>query len=156
MTFTFTVVQVEEKKIAGINVETNMANATTDCPRLWGQFMLVMGTLMKNPVVVQGAPSYGVSECIDGDRFVYWAALQVNSVEDLPADLKTMTIGSGLHVKCTVPSLQQLGEGYAALNAWMIAQNKYAYNIQGAAFEEYKQGWQMTDSVDIYVAIVEK
>ena len=157
MSFTFTVVDVEEKKIAGITVETNMERSTTDCPALWGTFMPLMdGELAQNAAVIKGAPTYGVSQFIDMDRFVYWAAVEVNSLEGFSADLKTMTIAAGRYVKCVAPSLAQLGETYMALDGWMNAQDKYTYNMQGVALEEYKHAWQMSDSIAIYVAVLEK
>lgn len=157
MALTFTVVQVDEKKIAGINVKTDMEKSMVDCPALWGKFMPIMcGDLAKNPALIQNAPTYGVSEFIDGNQFTYWAAVQVSKTEGLPEEIQTRAIPAGLYVKCTAPSLEQLGEAYMALDAWMNAQNKYIYDMQSVAFEEYKNGWQMTDSIDIYAAIVEK
>lgn len=157
MAYTFTAVEVKEKKIAGIHVQTNMEKSVTDCPELWMQFMpLMCDELVQHPAVVQGSPTYGVSQFIDNDRFTYWAAVQVDSSAGLPQGLDVMTIPAGLYVKSTALSLDKLGETFSALDAWMNTQSQYAYNMQGVGFEEYKHGWQMTDSIDVYVAVIKK
>ena len=111
--------------------------------------------LSQNAAMMKNVPTYGVSQYIDGDRFVYWAAAEVSSLEGLPKEVKTMRIPAGKYARCEVPNLEKLTEAYMAVETWMSTQEKYTYNMQGVAFEEYKHGWEMGDSITIYIAVNE-
>lgn len=158
MSFNFTVVEIPEKQIAGIYVQTTIQDASKDCPALWQSFGPRMcDTIANCNVVSKTGPSYGVNVMLDENKLNYWAALEVTSTSNLPKDLQTMTIPGGLYVKCTAQNLAQLGDAYTALYMqWPQSQHEYAVNMQAPCFELYSHNWQLNDPIEIYAPIVKK
>lgn len=158
MDYTFTVAELPEKMIAGISVETDMQHAQQDCQALWQSFgPRICTELSKHIAIPANADSFGISQMLDSERFRYWAAIEISSAEQLPADLQTMIIPAGLYVTCQVPGLEQLCEAYTAMyEKWPQSQNTYAMNMQGICIERYKNNWQIQDPLEIYGSVVKK
>ena len=158
MDYQFSVVELPEKQIAGIYVQTNMKNAATDCPTLWQSFgPRICGELSSCSSLSKSGDTYGVSVMTDENNFTYWAAVGVDAIHSLPEDMKTMTITQGLYVKCTIPGLEQMGEAFMAMyTQWPQSQNEYVLDMGGACFELYPKNWQLTDSLEIYAKVIKK
>lgn len=158
MSYTFSVVELPAKQVAGITVQTDMQHAEQDCPVIWQTFgPRICAELSGHIAVSDNADTFGICQMIDESRFIYWAAIEVNSTENLPADMKTMTVPAGFYVTCTAPNLEKLGEAFTALYMqWPQTQNDYAIDMQGVCFELYKGQWQMNDPIQVYAAVTKK
>lgn len=158
MKYTYSIVEIPAKQVAGITVETDMQRAEQDCPALWQTFgPRICAELSGRVSRPENADTFGVSCMLDENRFVYWTAIEVNSTENLPTDMKTMTIPAGLYVKCTAPSLEKLGEAFTEMYMqWPHSQNDYVLDMQGVCFELYKGQWEMNDPIEIYATVIKK
>lgn len=158
MDFQFTVVELPAIKIAGITVATDMANAAKDCPALWENFgPRICGELSSCADIAKTGESYGISKMIDENRFIYWAAVPVNTIDSLPADFDSMTIAAGYYVKGIAPNLEQLGQAFTAMYMqWPATQQEYQLDMQGICFELYRGDWQPSDPIEIYASLINR
>lgn len=162
MSFVFSVVEVGEKKLAGIKVETSMEKAARDCPDLWHTFGPRCEAELAEIANLEGG-AYGISVMTGNEgSFTYWAAVEVFPDASLPEGMAFTTIPAGLYVRCTVPGLEQLGSAFEAMyGEWPRSQGKYAisHDPQGVCFELYPlqpKPWDVTDPLEIYGPVVKK
>lgn len=162
MPFVFSVVEVGEKKLAGVMVETTLGDAVRDCPALWQSFGPRIDADLAEKADHAGG-TYGISVMTDNEgRFTYWAAVGVSSDVILPPDMAFMTIPAGLYVRCTVHGIEQLPAAFKAMyGAWPRSQNRYvlSHDPRGVCFELYPfqaTPWKATDPLEIYGPVVKK
>ncbi|RUS65539.1 hypothetical protein CUZ56_02838 [Saezia sanguinis] len=157
MDYKFSVVELPETLIAGITVQTDMQNASQTCSALWESFEAQVINKIPAAAMPQNPDAFGVSRMLDEQRFIYWAAIEVQSADNLPAGMQTIRIPAGLYVGGQIPGLDKLSDAYTALfMQWPQSQNTYALDMQGISFELYRCGWQMHDPLSLYASVVKK
>ncbi|MFT3963641.1 GyrI-like domain-containing protein [Propionivibrio sp.] len=154
----FTVVEFPETRLAGVTIETDMERAESDCTAVWQAFWpRIAAELVPRAVIPENVHAFGVSRMIDEQRFFYSAMLQVESIRDLPGDMREMRIPGGLYVRCAVPSLARLAEAYTALyEQWPSAQGEYELDYQGVCFERYPPDFTHEKPFEILAAVVRR
>lgn len=154
MKFSFSVTPVPEKRLLGMRVRTNMANAHTDCPALWMRFgpRLCPELLKKSACFVGPQTSYGVSTemGISGD-FTYWAAIEAAPDATSPEGMEMLTIPAGPYVRCSVANLEEVGPAFSAMYMeWPATQTAYAPDMNGLCFELYPPDWRPKCPLELY------
>jgi len=149
MSFEIRIVEYQDKRLAGIKVQTNMENSTKDCSALWRVFTPRMAEINKDP-----KESFGVSVMLNENDFDYWAAMELVPGVPLPDGLQCVDILPGTYVCCIVPSIEKLGDVYMYLYMdWLKSQTKYALNQGANSFERYPCPWQPDTPFEIYMPI---
>lgn len=151
MAYDFSVVQVQEKKLAGVKVKTNMERSAQDCPAIWHAFG---PRIHKELSGIVAGDSYGVSQSENPNDFTYWASIEVAPAATLPSDLETLSIPGGLYVRCDVSGLAQIGDAYTALYmTWPTTQTEYMLDMGGVCFEQYPAQMSGDGPFAIYAAV---
>ena len=155
MDFEFAVLEFPETKVAGIKTGTNLQNMQKDCAALWESFgPRVYGELAMHQSIPEMPATYGIWKMIDKDRFEYWAAIEIDSEDKLPADLEILTLPLSMYVTCQVPGISKLGDAYReAYEQWPGSQTDYVLDKEGIGFEHYPYRWQKEDEFEIYVPV---
>lgn len=155
MNYEYAVLEFPEQKVAGIKIETDMKNAQKDCSELWKSFgPRVYGELSVNQSIPEMPATFGVCKMIDNDRFTYWAAVEIDSEDKIPADLEVLTIPTQMYVTCQVPGIEKLGDAYMELyEEWPGSQMDYVMDTDGISFERYPYRWQEEDEFEIYAPV---
>ncbi|MDR0499037.1 MAG: GyrI-like domain-containing protein [Holophagales bacterium] len=150
--FETSIVEFPTKKLVGMKVRTSMEKAGADGGALWQAFTPRMSEVCKEPKGM-----FGVSVMVSESEFDYWAALEMTPEEPLPEGMGEVTILKGAYVRCTVPSIEKMGDAYMYLyTEWSGGQTKYVINQEASAFEHMPGDWQMGKPFDIYVPIKAK
>ena len=158
MTLEIIVKELPGRKLAGMVVRTNMQKASTDCHAVWQAFGPRMVSFPNSAGITE---AYGVSVMISEDgTFDYWAAAEIPADTELPEELEDMVtfeLPAGLYACAFAPNLEHVAEAYGTMYMeWPQRQSDYAVNMQAPCVEVYRDGWQLTDPLELWVPVVKK
>jgi len=155
MTLEITVKELPGRKLAGMVVRTNMQKASIDCPAVWQTFGPRMASFPNSANITE---AYGVSVMISEDgTFDYWAAAEIPADAEFPEDMAAFELPGGLYACAFAPNLQQVAEAYGTMYMeWPQQQSDYAVNMQAPCVEVYRDDWQPTDPLELWVPVVKK
>lgn len=154
MTYTFQFVQRPAIQVAGLTVQTDMANAIQDCRLLWQRYFSCLDELGIQQSKLAAHDSYGVSVMKNEKQFVYWAANEYFHQDALPVEFQVMTLPAGMYVCCEVPNLTEISSAFGAMCSQ--AQEQYAVDMQAPCFELYSPKWAPQDPITLYALITSK
>ena len=149
MAFETVIVEYPAKHLVGMKVQTNMQKSFEDSPKVWQDFTPRMAEVNKEP-----KESFGVSVMINENDFDYWAALESTPQAPLPDGMGTVGVSFGTYVRCTVPSIEKLGDVYMYLyTTWIQGQPGYVVDLGANAFELYPYPWQSNTPFEVFMPI---
>ena len=152
MSFEITVVEFPATHLIGMKVRTNMQNAQKDCPAIWQTFGPRIIEIPGGDCVGKGA--YGISVMVNENDFDYWAAVESQTESPLPDDMDTIDIPAGHYARCSIASLEKLGEAYMFVyGPWIQGQNEFTLDMSGVSFELYPSHWNPGEAFEIYVPV---
>ena len=155
MNFEVTVIEFPATHLVGVKVRTNMQKAQADCPAIWQTFGPRIVEIPCGDCIGKGA--YGVSVMLNENDFDYWAAVEAAPETALPNDMASFDLPGGLYAKCSVTSLEKLGEAYMYIyGPWISGQSEYELNMQAPCFELYPQNWRLDTAFEVYVPVTKK
>ncbi len=155
MSFEIAVVEFPATHLIGMKVRTTMQKAQADCPAIWQTFGPRIVEIPGGDCIGKGA--YGVSVMLNENDFDYWVAVEAASNAAVPKDMATFEIPDGLYAKCSVASLEKLGEAYMYVySQWVSGQSEYGLNMQAPCFELYPPNWRLEDAFEIYVPVMKQ
>lgn len=156
--FIFKIVELAEKQLVGMSIDTTMQTSFQDCPKLWEQVgPLFFGELEPQLITSTLGQSYGVSKMLDEPNFRYWVAVELKDSTHLPCSMSSLAIAAGQYVCCEVESLDKLQAAYHALYMdWPNTQQRYQFDTQGLTFEAYPENYLPKNPFMIYAAVVER
>ncbi len=155
MSFEITVVGFPAKHLIGMKVRTDMQKAQTDCTALWQTFGPRIVDIPGCTGECKG--SFGVSVMLNENDFDYGAAVEVAPETTVPNGMEAFELPAGLYAKCTVASLEKLGEAYMYVyGPWIAGQSEYGLNMQAPCFEHYPANWRPEDAFEIYVPVTKQ
>jgi AraC family transcriptional regulator len=146
VSFIVSVVEFPAKYLIGIKVRTSMQGSSTDCPALWQTFAPRIAEIKADDNA-----AYGVSVMLNDNDFDYWAAIGSPSNTAVPVGMQTIEIPAGLYAKCSVASMEKLGEAFMYVyTQWIHGQSEYTLNMYAPCFELYPPNWKPGNNVEIY------
>jgi AraC family transcriptional regulator len=149
MSFEVKILEYPAKHLAGVKVRTDMQKSLEDCQRAWAMFMPRMNEVNSQPL-----ESFGISVMINENDFNYWAALELAAGTSLPDGMQTVDISAGTYARCTVPSIEKLGDAYMYLyTGWLKTNPEFALNMESHCFELYPCNWNPSVGFEIYMPI---
>ncbi len=137
-------------RVVGMKIHSSLPNASTECRRLWQQFMpRGIGELFGGCKT-----TYGVSTMTGGQEFDYWAAVEIDPNLPIPDDMETIVIPHGDYALCMVPKYDLLDDAYDYMfHHWLPRQTNHVYQRQSPCFEHYPSYWQPSDFFELYVPV---
>lgn len=146
----FRVVEKPAVRIVGLHVRTNLANASANCGKLFGQFGPRMHEITDNG----GGVSYGVSWMVGEREFDYWAALPVGADANVPEGMDSAEIPAGLYVEVPFASLEEIGRAYQRVFAeWLPSQREFVLRDDAPSFELYPADWEKTKRGSVFMPV---
>jgi len=154
--FTYSIIELPERTIAGISIKTDMRKAMDDCPTLWQKFVPLFLSLQKESKTDLEVESFGVSRMLDQDRFIYEAAVEVADGMVTDGLIKSV-LPKTLYLQTTVPNLSKLADAYQDIyGRWANEQNEYALNYMEASLEVYPVNFCEKEYFTLLVPILKK
>lgn len=152
MNLDITIKELPAKSLVGLSVRTNMQSAATDCPAIWRNFGPQIELLASRLGMRE---SYGASVMLAEDgTFDYWAAVEVPPETVAPEGMKTLALPAGFYACASVANLEQLTPAYSAIYMeWAPRQTEYALNMEAPCVEVYRENWQPSDPIDVWVPL---
>ncbi|MDF2989248.1 MAG: AraC family transcriptional regulator [Eubacterium sp.] len=155
MKMNYEVVQLGEKKVAGIQILTTNENgqAMADIGRVWGKF-LQQGIYSSIPDKIN-SKSIGLYTDYEGDftkPYNFVACCEIGQTEVLPDSMVMKTIPAGAYAKFIVTGQMQKAVGEFWSNLWsMELSRKYSCD-----FEEYQNNSEDVNNQEIHIYIALK
>ncbi|OAT48843.1 GyrI-like domain-containing protein [Providencia heimbachae] len=154
--FTYSIIELPERTVAGISVETDMQKAIVDCPALWQKFVPLFLSLQKKNKADLEVESFGVSRMLDENRFIYKAVVEVTD-EMITDGLIKSVLPKTLYLQTTVPHLSKLTDAYQDIyGRWANEQKEYGLNYMEAALEVYPVNFCDKEYFTLLVPIIKK
>ena len=137
------------RRVIGLKVRTNMANAFSDCSGLWqNSFGPRMTEVASFP-----SESYGISVMAGPDEFDYWAALSYRDGDPVPKNMLTMDLPGGDFAVLALDSLEDLAAGYQYLFSSWMPESNYDYRMEAFSYELYPANHMETGKLTLYMPV---
>ncbi|MCD7895288.1 MAG: GyrI-like domain-containing protein [Planctomycetaceae bacterium] len=147
--FTVTIIDQPTIKAAGIKVQTSMAKAFEDCPKLWSE---VFGPRMASFPADPAYPgqSFGVSVMITENDFDYWVVMPLAPGAAVPEGIEEFTVPGGLNACCAGVTLSVLSDVYSYIYMkWPGEQSDYVLDFSRPGIEAYRSDFCQTQLLDV-------
>ncbi len=152
--FNVAIVERPAVRLAGISVGTSIPKAPKDCHDLWEPFVPFMEERFKT----RPAVAFGASFLIDGEAgtFTYWAAVELDPDEPLPAGLRETALPAGTFASCLVTDMKDLPAAYQYLYAGDYLPPDLGPRYDAPCYELYPDDFMQTGAFTLYMPLTKK